>query len=432
MLTDAQLRHFDQFVSAMHHLTVDFPTPCRYCSVHAVTEGAEALFCLVRAGVEPVPEGGELLDYGCVQLRRDCFDCGELPARLEELNKTQNLRLGNGWARFNLQNALPQQWFQKSRTPYHEWPGYLYQIGASGPPHLPQTPLVAVGLPPFVDAADAIRHWVGVPVSHSDSRIRHFLLFMPRFDARIERMQFSKGQLEVSCAARVSGLHLAVLAEDSERTFRGSVPVEPTVRFELMPSPTRLLVFVVDAKGEILDSFEEQEQWCSGERVIYAGAQYSRELMKLIRQGETDTVEFKEFIRTEDRKKAHEIVETVIAFANTAGGTVLFGVSDKAEIKGVGDHVPHDAEKAQTFSADYGRWIRDLLKQRLNRIPELEFTEERIGASTLFKLQAHEGSYKPYVDVLTNDTYVRRGANNVRPDPEAGLISMLGRGGIGF
>jgi len=51
MLTDAQLRHFDQFVSAMHHLTVDFPTPCRYCSVHAVTEGAEAQFALFGLGL---------------------------------------------------------------------------------------------------------------------------------------------------------------------------------------------------------------------------------------------------------------------------------------------------------------------------------------------------------------------------------------------
>lgn len=48
----------------------------------------------------------------------------------------------------------------------------------------------------------------------------------------------------------------------------------------------------------------------------------------MIKRGETETVEFKENF---DK----EAVETAVAFANTKGGTILIGVSDKGKIKGI-------------------------------------------------------------------------------------------------
>jgi len=45
----------------------------------------------------------------------------------------------------------------------------------------------------------------------------------------------------------------------------------------------------------------------------------------MIRRGESDTVEFKEFIHLDDKKKAAELVKAVISFANTRGGTIFIG-----------------------------------------------------------------------------------------------------------
>ncbi len=104
----------------MRRQTEDFPSPYRYCSAHTVTEAGEALFSLVRAGVEAVRDRAEVLDYGRIQLWRDSFDCGELPARLEELNSSQTLRVGNDWVRFNLQNPFLQQWFLDSDAAFGE------------------------------------------------------------------------------------------------------------------------------------------------------------------------------------------------------------------------------------------------------------------------------------------------------------------------
>lgn len=54
------------------------------------------------------------------------------------------------------------------------------------------------------------------------------------------------------------------------------------------------------------------------------------DLKKLILQGESGTLEFKESLQLKD-----EIGETVSAFSSSKGGIILVGISDKGEIKGV-------------------------------------------------------------------------------------------------
>ena len=51
-------------------------------------------------------------------------------------------------------------------------------------------------------------------------------------------------------------------------------------------------------------------------------------ILKIIHSGESETVEFKENFNM-------EAFETVSAFSNTKGGTILIGVSDKGKIHGV-------------------------------------------------------------------------------------------------
>jgi ATP-dependent DNA helicase RecG len=53
-----------------------------------------------------------------------------------------------------------------------------------------------------------------------------------------------------------------------------------------------------------------------------------KELLKLIKKGESETLEFKENF-------GEEVIETAVAFSNKDGGIILVGVSDKGEIKGV-------------------------------------------------------------------------------------------------
>ncbi|RLF04836.1 MAG: hypothetical protein DRJ64_06375, partial [Thermoprotei archaeon] len=53
------------------------------------------------------------------------------------------------------------------------------------------------------------------------------------------------------------------------------------------------------------------------------------DILELIGRGEGETVEFKRSLA-----EFREIVETICAFSNTHGGTVLVGVSDDGEVIG--------------------------------------------------------------------------------------------------
>ncbi len=163
----------------------------------------------------------------------------------------------------------------------------------------------------------------------------------------------------------------------------------------------------------------------TGKRVIFVGACYSEPSMNVIRHGETDTTEFKECIRFDDKKKAAELVKTVISFANTTGGTIFIGVTDDAEIEGIEAHIPHDKRKAETFQSNYFSRIRSLLQQKLNRIPAIEIRHKRIGDKTVFIIHVAEGGAKPYFNVQTNEIFVRRGASDVRPNPDSDIRQMM-------
>ena len=54
----------------------------------------------------------------------------------------------------------------------------------------------------------------------------------------------------------------------------------------------------------------------------------SQSLKELLLSGESETVEFKTSF-------GKEAIETLVAFANTKGGTILIGVNDKGEVAGV-------------------------------------------------------------------------------------------------
>jgi predicted HTH transcriptional regulator len=61
----------------------------------------------------------------------------------------------------------------------------------------------------------------------------------------------------------------------------------------------------------------------------------------------------------------------------------------------------------------------------LNRIPRIDIRSERIEDKTLFIVQVEEGDAKPYFNVQTNEIFIRRGASDVRPNPDTDLKQML-------
>ena len=53
------------------------------------------------------------------------------------------------------------------------------------------------------------------------------------------------------------------------------------------------------------------------------------EIIKLLKEGESETVEFKPSLSQTDK-----VIESISAFSNANGGTIVIGVSDKGEVLG--------------------------------------------------------------------------------------------------
>jgi len=83
---------------------------------------------------------------------------------------------------------------------------------------------------------------------------------------------------------------------------------------------------------------------------------------------ETRTVEFKESARwdtrrdTRDAKIEHEVVKTVAGFFNSAGGTLLIGVTDTGQVVGLGPDFGIFGKKRDPADA-FTNWLTTLLAQ---------------------------------------------------------------------
>ena len=430
MFPEATLRNSDLFVAAITRIVERYPDGHRGCSVESLIYGSsgEAIFCLIRAGISMKTKCAAL-DYGKMRLQRRVFDPKDLRSLLAKFYATGTLDVAGEKISFAAKFIPPQQTSHKSESPYHQWPGTLYSLGATGrmTPGM-QEPLVGRGLPPFFNPQDAVTNWIGIPIGSSDNRLSQLLVFLPNFTARLGKIAFADGALSVKATFASKRLFVSVLAKDSRQTFRKTKPLRRAQTFKLMPNPEALEIFITTEDGEIVDSFAEQQGWTTRERVIFATARYSRETMELIRHGESDVVEFKEFVRLDDMKKAAELVKAVISFANTRGGTIFIGVADDAEIVGIEGQIPHDERKAATFEKDYFDRLNELLKQKLNRIPRVEIGKEKLGDKAVFVVRVTEGDNKPYFNLQTREIFVRRGANDVRPEPDTDLAQMFAAG----
>ncbi|HLD16761.1 MAG TPA: ATP-binding protein [Coxiellaceae bacterium] len=125
---------------------------------------------------------------------------------------------------------------------------------------------------------------------------------------------------------------------------------------------------------------------------------------KLINKNEGKTLEFK---KTVDSKS---LVKTVVAFANTAGGSIVIGLEDGTKsIVGV-ENVLEQEERIASLIADT---IKPLL------IPDIEITSYRERALIIIKVPHTVGS-EPY-HILANGqkvVYIRMGSTNRKADIE--------------
>lgn len=137
---------------------------------------------------------------------------------------------------------------------------------------------------------------------------------------------------------------------------------------------------------------------------------------ELLRKPEGKTLEFKR-----DLSSPEGLVRTVVAFANTAGGTLLIGVEDRVRrVVGVGDPLELEQRLANL--------IADRIRPRL--VPEIEILPWR--RTHLLAVRVHPSPIRPHYLAdgdLERGVFVRVGSTNRRADGP--LVAELQRYALG-
>lgn len=122
--------------------------------------------------------------------------------------------------------------------------------------------------------------------------------------------------------------------------------------------------------------------------------------------------------REVEKKRPKSWLKSVSAFANTAGGVLIFGVADDGETVGL-KNVREDSE-----------FVSQKVKERISPLPETILEIDRIDGLDLLTLQVLKGSNTPYYYVGdgTTEAYVRVGnESNLAKPEEINALVLRGR-----
>lgn len=139
------------------------------------------------------------------------------------------------------------------------------------------------------------------------------------------------------------------------------------------------------------------------------------ELSLLAAQGEGPYLEYKEKLPDSREEKRH-VFKTVVAFANGDGGTLLFGIGDGGEIRGVEDKLPEGRRR-----------LNDLLRDLVDPSPPVRIEAQRLDGRNILVLEVLSGGgvlHALTLDRNRPEYYVRRDGTTffARPNEVAAIV----------
>ena len=136
----------------------------------------------------------------------------------------------------------------------------------------------------------------------------------------------------------------------------------------------------------------------------------ANDLVRMIRCGETSKVQFKQKFSSQK-----QIADEMVAFANSRGGVIIFGVEDKT-----GSIVGLDYNEIQAISRELGNAANEQVKPTIY----LQTEVMEVGDKALLLAYIDEGVSKPYKD-LSGNIYVKQGADKRRITENAEMLRLF-------
>jgi ATP-dependent DNA helicase RecG len=125
--------------------------------------------------------------------------------------------------------------------------------------------------------------------------------------------------------------------------------------------------------------------------------------------GEDTNVEFKRSISFDSQGSAEQILQTVVAFANSGSGTVFIGIEDDGKIKGLKLETAQEKDRLS-------QRIYQAVRQRIKPLPLIQVDFVDVRGITVCRIFVPCGEEPLYF--LDGVIYVRHGPTDIKAQPE--------------
>ncbi len=292
-----------------------------------------------------------------------------------------------------------------------EWPSKAFIYGnmnVKQPPSFPIQMWLRKGLPIYPNVQSAIEN--EFPIIGFTSAfywLEKILFILPDYRARFTKIKISRQSVTMyleSSQGYSGRLFVKYLNQSQSGDEHPHTEIEVkgnSVEIPLKNPPLVFYCFLLDEAFEIIDivRYDENYGYFSRDWIEYGDATDQFEYFASL--GENQNLEYKRELG--NNKK--EFLESVVAFANSSGGTILVGVDDHGDIVGCGNTSKEQIEQS----------IRDSIKPFV----ECDISEDKYDGKPVIMIRVPNGYDKPYYLLLGNKPvpYIRRNSSDMPMSP---------------
>lgn len=293
------------------------------------------------------------------------------------------------------------------------WPEDVFRFRCQGNGSF-DLPIVHPGLQSILTTESLFEDFLGLPDNQSRSHLRQLSVVFPRYSGSIQRIRFARGYLKVEAKSTHldSGeLSMAVAFRRARSTIDQTLESVGPFWFgaAIGEAPEDILILLYRREtGTLLDWARLRPHALlqpPGFEVEVPG----ETVADLIAAGESEKVEFKTGVQYNDRD---DFVESLVAFANVTGGTIVVGVEDNGVLRGI--------EDPEAIGKRISSWAKDLIEPPL----DVQVSQTVLEGRTLIVIEVPEGGNKPYQAKRTGHFYVRMGEHD-RPIQRTQLDELM-------
>jgi len=346
-----------------------------------------------------------ILDYGNFRLAQTFLTLDQVDILARDLDEKKVLHVGDLDIAVNGNFSPPYMPYVASQRQFSltrlNWPWlfYAFQFGVQIVGNVPQFPLAKLGLPIYPDGRKAVCEFfdfdgeMGFPSPEA-------LFILPDFRARIRNLRLLEGKILVDVEPKQEPpdyLRVKFYIESGGKPSRSEdLPLKDGLaEFKYEGDLKLALVHLFSTRtNEDLDNRAFSPLWGIRDGVEIAVPELR--VRELLRGGEGVSVEFKLDLQQDS---SFRFLQSVVAFANTFGGTVIVGVNDDGRIIGI-----QNADQVK-------KTIDNLISDKCDPPPRYDVKQIEMEGSTIILVDVQKRQDLAH-QVRDRGCFVRRGRTN--------------------